>query len=437
LTFEDMGEQKLKNIAQPERVYRVVHPSGVTASTRPRLPLPDKPSIAVLPFQNMSGDPEQEYFAAGIVEEIITALSRFRNLFVIARNSSFTYKGRPVDVKQVGRELGVRYVLEGSVRKADNRVRITGQLLDATTGASLWADRFDGAIEDIFDLQDRVTGSVVGAITPKLRQAEVERAKRKPTESLDAYDYFLRAITILDRGTKEATSEALRLSHRAIQLDPDFAAAYAVTAACYALRRASGWMTDRLQETTEAARVARLGAELGTDDAWTLVWVGFTLAYVAHEVETGAELIDRALVLNPNLAAAWYCSAWARNWLGETDVALEHARRAMRLSPLDPMLPSMQVATAFAHFLAGRYDEASSWADKAIRSRPNLMPAVRTAAASCALAGRLNEAKKLMESIRRADPTLRVSNLKDQTPLCRPEHITRYEEGLRKAGLPE
>jgi adenylate cyclase len=232
--FQDAGEQQLKNISRPVRVYRV-RPSEA-ASSRPALPLPDKPSIAVLPFKNMSGDPEQEYFADGIVEEIITALSRFRQLFVIARNSSFTYKGRAVDEKQVGRELGVRYVLEGSVRRSGDRVRVTGQLIDAVTGAHLWADRFDGALEDIFDLQDRVTTSVVGAIAPKLEQAEIDRAKRKPPENLDAYDYYLRGMAShYQSWSKDAINEALRLYYKAIELDPDFASAYGAAARCYRL----------------------------------------------------------------------------------------------------------------------------------------------------------------------------------------------------------
>ena len=273
-------------------------PSAEAARSR----LPDKPSIAVLPFQNMSGDPEQEYFADGIVEEIITALSRMRWLFVIARNSSFTYKGRAVDVKQVGRELGVRYVLEGSVRKAANRVRITGQLIDASTGAHLWADRFDGALEDIFDLQDQVTASVVGAIAPKLEQAEIERAKRKPTESLDAYDYYLRGMASFHQGTREANDEALPLFYRAIELDPDFASAYGMAAWCYAQRKMNGWVTDRAQEIAETARLARRAAELGKDDAVALCAGGFALAYVVGDLDDGGAMIDRALVLNPNLA---------------------------------------------------------------------------------------------------------------------------------------
>ena len=245
--FDDLGAQNLKNIAEPVRVYRLTTATRTLAS-RPSLALPEKPSIAVLPFENMSGDPEQEYFASGVVEEIITALSRFRGLFVIARNSSFTYKGRTVDVKQVGRELGVRYVLEGSVRKAANRVRITGQLIDALTGAHLWADRFEGGLEDIFELQDQVTASVVGAVTPKLEQAQIERAKRKPTDSLDAYDYYLRGMAAVHRWSWEANKEALQLFQRATELDPDFASAYGMAARCYSQRKVSGWVIDRPRE---------------------------------------------------------------------------------------------------------------------------------------------------------------------------------------------
>src|SRR6266568_3835742 len=275
--FEDAGEQSLKNIARPVRAYRVWI-SGAESRVRPALALPDKPSIAVLPFHNMSGDPEQEYFADGIVEDIITALSRFKSLFVIARNSSFTYKGRAVDVKQVGRELGVRYILEGSVRKAANRVRITGQLIDSATNAHLWADRFDGALEDIFDLQDQVTASVVGAIGPQLEQAEIERAKRKPTESLDAYDYFLRSMAGVHQFTRDANNDALRLFNKAIELDPEFAAAYGAAARCYAQRIANGWMVDRAREIAEADRLARRGAQLGKDDAVALCGAGLGLA---------------------------------------------------------------------------------------------------------------------------------------------------------------
>jgi TolB-like protein/Tfp pilus assembly protein PilF len=436
IAFEDIGEQQLKNIARPVQVYRVR--SGSAAETRrPALPLPDKPSIAVLPFQNMSGDPEQEYFADGVVEEIITALSRFRQLFVIARNSSFTYKGRAVDVKQVGRELGVRYVLEGGVRKAVDRVRITAQLVDALTGTHLWADRFEGRVEDIFDLQDRVTESVVGAIGPRLEQAEIERAKRKPTESLDAYDYYLRGLASFSRWTKESNQEALSLAYRAIELDPDFALAYAAAALCYAQYKNNNWWVDRANEITETARLARRAVVLSKDDAVVLGTSGFALAYVVLDADAGVTFIDRALALNQNLAEAWHYSGVVRYWLGTPDLAIEHLAHAMRLNPLDPRMPLMINATAHAHFVAGRYDKASLWAEMALREVPELHSSLRIAAASKALAGYTEEARDVSTRLRQLDPTLRVSNLKDALGPFRPEALARYEEGLRKAGLPE
>jgi TolB-like protein len=267
VAFEDVGEQQLKNIDKPVPVYRA-RPSGAAASSSLTLRLPDKPSIAVLPFQNISGDPEQDYFADGVVEEITTALSRFRQLFVIARNSSFTYRGRSIDVKQVGHELGVRYVLEGSVRKAANRLRITAQLIDAVTGAHLWADRFDGGLGDIFDFQDDVTASVVGAISPKLEPAEIGLAKHKPTENLVAYDYYLLGMANLYRmPSREALDEALRLLNRAIELDQGFSSAYGAAASCYSDRKISGWIVDREREIAEATRLARRAVYFGKDDA--------------------------------------------------------------------------------------------------------------------------------------------------------------------------
>ena len=286
----------------------------------------------------MSGDPEQEYFADGMVEDIITALSHFKALFVIARNSSFTYKGRAVDVKQVGRELGVRYVLEGSVRKAANRVRITGQLVDTATGAHLWADRFDGGLGDVFDLQDQVTESVVGAIAPAVEKAEIERAKRKPTESLDAYALYLRGLArFYQFANRQANDEALRLFNSAIELDPDFASAYGRAAYCYVYCQGS-WLDFRHSErdcrSDEARSSGRLSWARMTRCA--LAASGWALAYVVRDLGVGAGLIDRALVLNSNLAEAWYCGGWVKNWLGEPELAIERFARAMRLSPLDP-----------------------------------------------------------------------------------------------------
>jgi TolB-like protein len=412
-------------------------PKDSTEHVKPALALPDKPSIAVLPFQNLSGDPEQEYFADGMVEDIITALSRMRWLFVIARNSSFTYKGRAVDVKQVGRDLGVRYVLEGSVRKAASRVRITGQLIDASTGAHLWADRFDGMLEDIFDLQDQMTTSVVGAIAPTLEHVEIERAKSKPTESLDAYDYFLRGMANVHQWTTAANDEALRLFYKAIAIDPQFASAYGMAAWCHIWRKLNGWTTDAAKENAEGARLAKRAVELGKDDAVALSRGGHALAWFTHDLDAGAACLDRALVLNPNLAAAWNLSGWVRAYRGELDLAIEQHARAMRLSPIDPALYNMHNGMAFAHFLAGRYDEASSWAQKALHEQPDFPAANRILAASHALAGRPTQAQQAVARVRQLDPALRISNLGEVLPLRRPEDLAKFADGLRQAGLPE
>ena len=401
------------------------------------LALPNRPSIAVLPFLNLSGDPEQDYFADGVVEDIITALSHIRWLFVIARNSSFTYKRRAVDVRQVSRELGVRYVLEGSLRRTANRVRITAQLIDATTGGHLSADRFDGDLDDIFELQDQVASSVVGAIARELERAEIERAKRKPTESLDAYDYYLRGMAHLHQGTREAINEALPLFYKAIELDPNFASAYAMAAWCHLWRKANGWMIDRPQEIAEGARLARRAVELGRDDAVALTRSGSALSHFGGDLDSCIALLDRALVLNPNLASAWFLGGFLRVWHGEPDGAIEHFARAMRLSPLDPEMYRMQAGTALAHLFAGRFDTASSWAEKASRDLPSFLIPASIIAASHALAGRTDEARRAMDHLRQLDSTLRISNLEDWLPIHRPEDLATFADGLRRAGLPE
>jgi TolB-like protein/tetratricopeptide (TPR) repeat protein len=430
-------------VTVPGRGYRLIGLEGELAADteeigRPEgLLLPDRPSIAVLAFVNLSEDPAQDYFADGIVEDIITALSRMRWLFVIARNSSFTYKEGPVDVRQVGRELGVRYVLEGSVRKTAGRVRIAGQLIDAATGTHLWADRFDGPLADIFDLQDQVTAGVVGAIAPKLEQAEIARAKRKPTERLDSYDYYLRGMASVYQWTSNGIGEALQLFHRAIEIDPEFATGHGMAAWCHLWRHANGWATDRAQETAETARLARRAAELGKDDAVALSFGGLALAYVGGDLEGGVALIDRALLLNPNLTAAWYASAWVKAFLGETDAAIAHAARAMRLSPLDPLMFVMQAVTALAHFVAGNYAEAAAWAAKAAREQPNFLGAIRNLAASSAFAGHLDEARTALARALELDPELRISNLRDRVGPYRPVDFARFVEGMRLAGLGE
>jgi TolB-like protein len=396
-----------------------------------------KPSIAVLPFANLSNDPEQEYFADGMVDEIITALSRIHWLFVIARNSSFTYKGRAVDVKQVGRELGVRYVLEGSVRKAGNRLRIGGQLIDTETGAALWADRIEGELQDIFELQDMVTAKVIGAIAPKLEQAEIERSKRKPTGSLDAYDYYLRGLAEVHKWTREGNGQALAHFYRAIELDPEYASAHGMAARCYSQRKASGWVGDRTYEVAESRRLARRAVELGRDDAVALCTAGIALAFVVGDSEVGDALIDRALSLNPNLAWALLFSAWVKAWGGDPEAAIERASHAMRLSPQDPHIHSMEWAVAFAHFIAGRYVEALAGAESATPSQPNASIAVATIAVCGALTGQIEKAAAAMARLREGDPGLLISNLRDRFPIKCDEDFARWTEGLRKAGLPE
>jgi TolB-like protein/tetratricopeptide (TPR) repeat protein len=449
----DSGDEQRLIKTLPRKGFRFVGqvreaqgPAGATVTgnleevPKTALPLPDKPSIAILPFTNLSSDPEQEYFADGMVDDIITALSRFKALFVIARSSSFTYKGRAVDVKQVGRELGVRYVLEGSVRKGANRVRITGQLVDTSTGAHLWADRFDGGLGDIFDLQDQVTESVVGAIAPAVEKAEIERAKRKPTDSLDAYALYLRGLDRFYQGvaSRQANEEALRLFNRAIELDPDFASAYGRAAFCYVWAKGNGWISDTANEIAEVKRLAQRAVELGKDDAIALAAGGWALAYVVRDLEVGAALIDRALVLNSNSAGAWYYGGWVKILLGEPELAIERFARVMRLSPLDPLVTGMQAGTAHAHFFLGRYDEAASWAAMALQGNPDFKLGLRIDAASNAMAGRPELAHKAMARLRQLNPTLRVSTLKGVVgPYRHAEDLSRYEEGLRQAGLPE
>jgi adenylate cyclase len=443
IDYDDMGPQLLKNIAEPMRVWRMRIGSSPTMLTKRStetaqpLALPNKPSIAVLPFQNMSGDPEQEYFADGMVEDIITGLSRSKSRFVIARQSTFTYKGRAVDIKQVGRELGVRYALEGSVRKAGNRVRITGQLIDAATGVHLWAERFDGQLEDIFDLQDRVTSNVIGAISPQLERAEIERAKRKPTGSLQAYDYYLRAIASLYRFTREENIEALNLTKIANGLDPEFAVSYALGATCYIQRKAFGWSTDAAQERVEARRLARRAIELEKDDPTVLAMVGDALAYVVGEVEEGAALILRAINLDPNHAIARNWGGWAHLWLGDVDAAIEQFHVALRLNPLDPWINTAQTGLAYAHFFAGRNEEASSWAATAIVQQPNHVAAQRIMMACHAMSGHVEEARQVCVRALQLDPTQRIAGMRETTLFRRAQDIERLSQAFRIAGMPD
>ncbi len=410
-------------------------PSGV--SERPTLTLPDKPSIAGRPFTNLRGDPDQEYFADGVVADIIASLSRMRWLFVIARNSSFVYKGMSFDIKQVGRELGVRYVLEGSVRKSASQLRIASQLADTATGASLYANRYDGTTGEIFELQDRVAQSVVGAIAPQLEQAEIVRAQRK-TENLDAYDHYLRGLASFYQFTRDGTDRALAAWRRVTEIDPDFALPCALSAMVYFRRKTFGWFTDEREARRECARLARQAVRCGDDDAAVLAHAGLALAYVSAELEEAGAIADRAIRLNPNLASTRYTNGWIKIWLGEPDAAIEHFAQAMRLSPLDPLLPIMQIGTAHALFFACRHDEAVVWADAAVACHPDSTAAVRIAAAVNAQAGHLEKARALAVRLHRLYPALKVSGLQSTLgPYRRAENLAKYKEAMRKAGLME
>jgi TolB-like protein len=415
----------------------VTDPNITAEKPGPALALPDSPSIAVLPFRNLGGNAEQDYFSDGIVEDIITALSHIGWLFVIARNSSFTYKGKTVDEKQVGRELGVRYVAEGSVRQSEKRIRITGQLVEAATGTHLWAGRFEGTLDDIFELQDQIAIGIVGAIASQLERAEIERARRKPTGSLSAYDTYLRAMPHLHRGTREAIDEALPLFYKALQLDPEFASAHAMAAWCYFWRKINGWMTDRPREIAEGVRLARLAVELGKDDAVALTRGGHALAHLVGDLDGGIAFIDKALVLNPNLAAAWFLGGFLRTVRGDPDAAIVFLTRAMRFSPLDPEMFRMQAGMALSHLFAGRFDMASCWAEQSFRESPTFFAVVAVIAASHALVGRMEQARTAVEHLQKLDPTFRISGLQGWIPIRRPEHLARFTTGLRMAGLPE
>jgi TolB-like protein len=444
----DSGEEQHLLRTVPRKGFRFVGEvagAGATAGVSRSAPvaartppaLPGKPSIAILPFQNLSGDPEQAYFADGVVEDIITALSRVRWLFVIARNSSFTYRGGGVDAKQIAAELGVGYVLEGSLRKAADRIRITGQLVEAQTGAHLWAERFEGTLDDIFELQDRIAASVAGAIAPQVELAEIERAKRQPTASLTAYDCYLRGVAHVHRGARHSVEAAIPLFQKAIELDNEFAAAHAMAAWCYFWRRVNGWAGDPDSETAEGVRLARRAVELGRDDAVALTRAGHALAHFTGDLDGSIALLDRAAFLNPNLAAAWFLGGFLRTWRGEPEGAIAHFERAMRLSPVDPELYRMHAGIAMAHLFAGRLEEASAWAENAYSNLPSLLLAAGAVAASRALAGREEEARRAMAHFRALDPELRISTLATWLPIHRAEDLSIFAEGLRKAGLPE
>jgi TolB-like protein/class 3 adenylate cyclase len=437
--FEDLGEQQVKNIVRPVHVFAVRLDDAAPARPveKPPLPLPEKPSLVVLPFQNMSGDPEQEYFADGMVEEITTAITRFPWLSVIARNSAFTYKGRAVEVKQVARELGVRYVLEGSVRKAGSRVRITGQLIDAATAAHIWADRFDGALDDVFDLQDQVAASVVGAIEPKLRQSEIDRAVRKPATSLDAYDLYLRGTAEYNKRTRDGHTEAIRLLRQALERDPAYGPAMARIANCRLMQLARRWIPAAGPEIEEGIRIARQAIAAGRDDPEVLWIAGYALGYLAGENQTALEALDRAIMLNPNLAHAFGSRAMVLLWLNRLDEAIASAQHAILLSPHHQHTMVSYTALAGAHATAGRYEEALIWADRALRENSGV-PALRIKLSVLGYLGWHEEAEKCLRLLREIHPQPTIAGMMRDVPKgLSPERAAFLAEGLRKAGMPE
>jgi adenylate cyclase len=435
--FADLGTQRVKNIEELVRAFGVEATAkkstqSLSGIAKP-LALPDKPSIAVLPFQNMSGDPEQEYFADGTVEDIITALSRFKSLFVIARNSSFTYKGKAVDIKQVGRELGVRYVLEGSVRKAGHRVRITGQLIEATTNRHLWADRFDGNLEDVFGLQDQVTTSVVGLIAPTLEQAEIERARQKPTDSLDSYDLYLRGKALANK--MASLTEAREFFRKAYEQDPEYGAAYAMAAWTLLMQQAIGGVPLAAEMRDDAIRLANLGSKTGSDDAFTLARSGHVLTYLGHEYDRGASMVEQAVALNPNLSIAWNSRGWVALMCGEAERAIESFERLIRLSPLDPLRIGAWNGSSFAFFHLGRYEEGRTSAMKSMQLAKDahtlgafIMNSVR--------AGRVAEAQEAVAQLIKLQPDFRASHVHEAFPIRSSADRDRMASALREAGLP-
>jgi TolB-like protein/cytochrome c-type biogenesis protein CcmH/NrfG len=399
--------------------------------------LPDKPSIAVLPFTNMSGDPEQEYFADGMAEEILTALSHSNSLFVIARNSSFTYKGKAIDVRQVGRDLGVRYVLEGSVRRSGDRLRFTAQLIDATSGAQIWANRFDGGTNDVFELQDRIAESVVAVIEPNVQLAEIERMKRKPVANLDAYDLLLRAQQFEYEFSQESFDAALRCLEHALIIDPDYAQAMALAAYCYAERSQQSWSKDRVQEAAEGIRLATRAVELAKNDANVLWMAAYAARQLAMDAQLAKELAYRSLQLNPNSAIALAMTGWIETILGNTDKSLELLRRADRLSPRDPRTWFITTGLAMAYFTSEQFAESVIWSKKALAQNPRSAVALRLLAAALARLGQKEQANDAVRELLKIEPQLTISGLRARMRMLEAAVWARFSEGLRLAGLPE
>ncbi len=437
--FADLGEHSVKNIARPVHVFRIetrIEPRNVDVIDHQQtlLALPDRPSIAVLPFVNMSGDPEQDYFADGLVEDVITGLSKFPGFFVIARNSTFVYKGKAVDVRQVAKDLGVRYVLEGSVRKSANRLRITGQLIEGAAGTHVWADKFEGSLEDVFDLQDQLTGSIVGAIEPSLRRAEIQRARHKRMESLGAYDLYLRALPHAFANTSADNDQALALLGQALKLDPEYASAHAYAAWVFEQRFQRGGF--RPDDREAAQRHAHLALTLGADDAQALAIGAFVLGITTHDYDAAIMALDRALKINPNSALALGFSSLVHMFSERYERASDHATRALRLSPFDPLNYHPYLALSWTCFFTGRPAEAATYAALALEANPGFSVLHATVAAVQAELGRSDAARAAATRLLEVAPEWTISGFVRMEAM-RPELMDKFASALRKTGLPE
>jgi adenylate cyclase len=438
--FEDLGEQTVKNIARPVGVHRVsivadaapILVKGAAVAAKTEVSSADRPSIAVLPFANMSGDPEQEYFADGISEDIITGLSKLRWFFVIARNSSFTYKGKAVDVKRVARELGVRYVLEGSVRKGGNRVRITAQLIDAATSNHIWADRYDGDLTDIFDLQDKITKSAVAAIEPKLLEAEAMRSQSRPSEDLGAWELVMKANSLLWRQTKTDSEAAIAMLTKATERYPDYAPAHSMLAFALLLRAIPAGVARNL-DVKNAAVLATRAAEIDDNDPWAHLALGYA-EFLKRRTEHAVQEFQRALEINPNFAAAHGYLGTAFAFDGQSDQAIIHSNLALRMSPQDPQNAIFNVGLAAANYLAGQFAEAIGCARKAVQQRSGWPPGHRIYCASLAQAGQLDEARAALNRLKDLQPDISIAWIEQNVPY-QPGPMAKFLEGMRKAGL--
>jgi len=440
--FVDLGEKELKNIARPVRAYRLAL-DGNAAKSEPaeptapaRLALPDKPSIAVLPMQNMSGDPEQEYFADGISEDIITGLSKLRWFFVIARNSSFSYRGNGIDVKRAARELGVRYVLEGSVRKGGNRVRITAQLIDAATGNHLWADHYDGDLSDVFALQDEITKKVVAAIEPRLLEAEGLRSQGRTPKDIDAWDMVIRANSLFWRLTNTESEAAIAMLKRAVELYPDYAPAQSILAFMLLMTRYAVWTSSEFEpQVKETAALAARAAQLDDSDPRAHLALAF-VALTRRQTDEAVEEFRRALELNPNFAAAHGYLGLALALDGRSDQAIDHIEQAMRMSPRDPQNSMFNMALSVAHYLAGRYTEAVGFGRRSVQQREGLIAGHRMYIASLAQAGQIDEARASLQRLMELQPNISIAWIEEYVPLTAGP-MAKFIEGMRKAGVPE